>query len=407
MPIYEYEARDKEGHTVRQQVNISSVEALLDQLKHQGLVPIRIEKAKRTFNWKKFSKLEITPAAVKNKDLELFCRQMHTLLKAGITVAEAIYYVAGTTQSTSLARALEDISANLKKGQSIAYCFKQYSKIFPNIFVSLLKVGEQSGQLEEAFKRLSEYITLEMKTVKRIKSALRYPTIVIVAALGALIVINFFVVPKFTAMYKNFNAELPLLTRILMGFSDSLLANWPFFLIGLLIFFIGIKLILKTKRGRYWWDRGKLRIPVIGSLLKMVLLARFVRSLNLMLNSGVAVTDALNYSADILQNEYLAHYLAVMQDHLEKGERLSAVLQQSKLFSPLAMAMLRVGEESGSIEHMLQEIAEYYEEDADYIIARLGDMIEPFLLGFMGLVVLILALGVFLPIWNLTALAQK
>jgi MSHA biogenesis protein MshG len=270
----------------------------------------------------------------------------------------------------------------------------------------MIHVGENTGQLDEAFKRLSDILELERDTKRRLSQALRYPTFVLIALFGALMVVNFLVIPKFASVFSKMGADLPFLTQVLVGTSNFLLAYWYFLLAAMIAGFIALKQWKNTEQGRQIWDRYKLRMPIIGPLLELITLSRFARNLASMLSAGMPVTNALSVVADATDNAWISKHIKDMRQGIERGESLLRTARQSDMFTPLILQMIAVGEETGSVDEMLVNVADFYDEDVDYGLKRLAESIEPILIVSMGVLVLILALGVFLPIWDLGSAAM-
>ena len=400
MAIFKYHARDKKGQKQEGQIDASSEEAVATQLLSQGVIPIQIQqiKSKKTSSiWQK----ELIPKRVKLEELIAFCRQMYSLLKSGVPIVTAVGHIEKTVRSRVLSVALSQIESDISAGKSLSVSLSKHPKIFSPIFVNMIDAAENSGQLEEAFNQVSIYINLEAMTKKRIKSATRYPIIVISVLLVAFIIVNFFVVPAFTQLYNQFSGQLPLITRLLMGISNFLIRYWYLVLVavGLLVFLL-ISFV-RSKSGGFMWDHFKLKMYVFGPIIRRILLGRFARVFAMMLKSGVPVTQSLSLVANTMDNQFIKKKLYEMADGVEKGMSLTKMATRADLFPPLVIQMLSVGEESGAVDSLLQEVADYYEREVDYDLARLSDLIEPILLAIMGVLVLFFALAVFLPIWDM------
>lgn len=397
MAQYHYIGRDAEGKLVKGKLEAIATNAMAEQLLQQGITPLHIdiispsESIANMFVRRKIS-LE---------QLITFCRQMYTLIKAGVPIVQSIHHIAETSRSKALTDGLNGVVEGIEGGLTFAQALAKYPKIFPPVFVSIVDAGENSGQLDISFKQLTSYLELEASTIKTIKTVIRYPVLVIVAIFTALIVINFMVVPAFSKLFLSFHSELPLPTRILIGTSNFLTHHWYYLLIIVILLFFIIRHIIHTKPGRLSWDHWKLKIPVIGDIMYRIILARFSRTFALMLKTGLPVRRGLTLSAAIVNNEYISEAILAMRDHVERGVSLTQAARESHLFSPLVIQMISVGETAGSIDSLLTEVAEYYEREVAYDLTRLTDLIEPVLLVIMGGMVLLLALGVFLPMWDM------
>lgn len=407
MALFQYQARDSGGQLIKGKMEAVDQNAIMTLLGAQNLIPIKVEQVRSQVSLKSLMAFEITPKKVKAEDMIMFCRQMYTLSKAGVPILSSLTRLAQTTRSKLLATTLNGVAEKITSGQTLAQAVQKYPKVFKKIFVALVDAGEQSGQLELAFEELANYHDLEQQTKRRIKSATRYPTMVIIAIIIAIGVVNFFVVPAFADMFNSFGSELPLVTRILFGMSNWMLDNWYILLAVVIAAVIGIRYTLKTPQGRLTWDRYKLKLPLIGSIIHRIIMARFARVFTMMLKSGVPMVAGIQLIAKTVDNTYVEQKMLAMKEGLEKGESLTKCVTDSGLFSPIALQMIAVGEDSGSIDNMLTEVAEFYEREVDYDLKKLGDAIEPILLVVIGIMVLILALAVFLPMWDMTSFASR
>jgi len=401
--VFEYQARRNTGDTISGTMEAVNSEAVAERLLARGMVPINITlQETKSSLFESDVRLLFQKQTVKLQELVIFSRQMYSLSRAGIPLTRAIAGLLETTRSPVLKQALEQILSDLNSGTNLATAFSRHPKIFSDLYVSMIHVGENSGRLEEAFAQIASYLELEQKTRQRIKSAMRYPTFVISAIVAAIFIINIFVIPQFANLFRSFRAgELPLPTQILIATSDFFVQYWfaiVGFLVIALVFFMQWK---KTESGRFKWDQIKLRIPIIGSIIYRALLARFARTFSMMSRSGMPLMNALNIVAQVVDNKWVAKHVIEMKEGVERGESISAVAQRTQLFSPLTLQMIAVGEETGQLDDMLEQVAEFYEEEVDYDLKRLSDYIEPVLIVFIGGVVLILALAVYLPMWDL------
>jgi len=272
---------------------------------------------------------------------------------------------------------------------------------FPRLVVAVVHVGENTGRLEESFSQLAFYLENEQETRKRLKQATRYPTFVLITLAVAIFILNLFVIPNFARMFESMNVELPLVTRMLLASSEFFVDYWWLVLVSIVAGIFGIKYRMQTKTARQRWDRLKLKIPAIGSVVERSLLARFCRSFSVMLNAGVPLTQALNLVADAVDNQHMSGRIVEMRRGIERGESLSKVSKNSQLFSALVLQMVAVGEETGNLDDLLLEAAEYYEREVDYDLKNLLAKIEPILVGFVAIMVGILAMGIFLPMWSM------
>jgi MSHA biogenesis protein MshG len=335
------------------------------------------------------------------EDLVIFSRQMYSLAKSGIPILRSVNGLADSTNSKRMQLALRDVAKQLERGRNLSSALNGHPHIFNQLFVSIVHVGENTGNLDQAFLQLSEYLEREQETRKQIKSATRYPMFVMIAIVIALVVMNIFVIPTFAGLFSRLGADLPAMTKFLIGMSNLFVNYWHVMLGGVIAGIFILRRYLNTERGRYRWDRLQLRVPAVGSIIERSLLARFSRSFSMMLSSGVPMTSALNLVADAVSNSYMADKIIGMRLGIEKGESLSRVSQSSGLFTPLVLQMVNVGEETGRVDELLADSAEYYEREVDYDLKSLTSKIEPILIGVVAVMVLVLALGIFTPMWDL------
>ncbi|TQV88539.1 type II secretion system F family protein [Aliikangiella coralliicola] len=405
MAVFEYKAKTSTGEAVSGTIDAVNQEAVAERLLARGNYPISIVEAKEE---KTLLNLDVGQLFKSKKvnlnQLVMFSRQMYSLTKAGIPLTRAISGLLETTNSAALKDALESIYNDLNAGTNLATAFSRHDHIFSSLYISLIHVGENSGRLEEAFKQIANYLELEQKTKQRIKTATRYPTFAMMAIIGAVIIINIFVIPQFANLFSSFDAgELPLPTRILMATSSFFINFWPHLLVVSVGCVYAAMRYIKTENGNLWWDKTKLKIPIFGDIIYRSLLARFARTFGMMNRSGVPLINALNIVADVVDNVWVAQHIREMRSGVEKGESIRLVATRSEMFSPLTIQMISVGEETGQLDEMLDQVAAFYEEQVDYDLKKLSDYIEPVLIVFIGAIVLILMLAVYLPMWELTS----
>ncbi|WP_341581315.1 type II secretion system F family protein [Marinobacter metalliresistant] len=404
---FSYRGKDNRGSVQQGSLGAPNVDAAAAELMRRGITPLMIREKEQTDPViDRLNRLPIFRKKVTLDELIVFCRQMHALTKAGIPLIRTMRGLAETSRSPVLAEVLEDVTTRLEGGTTMATAMQAHPKVFSELFIAMIHVGENTGMLDDAFKRLSEILELERDTKRRLKQAMRYPMFVMIALLAALMVVNFLVIPKFAAVFNKLGADLPLLTQVLVGTSNFLLGYWYVMLFAAAAGGLLLRQWKQTEQGRLTWDRYKLRMPVIGPLLELITLSRFARNFATMLAAGMPVTQALTVVADATDNAWIAIHIKDMRTGIERGESLLRTARHSEMFTPLILQMIAVGEETGSVDDMLNNVADFYDEDVDYGLKRLAESIEPILIVAMGILVLILALGVFLPIWDLGAAAM-
>lgn len=406
MADFAYKARNSNGGMVSGNLEADSSHAVAQVLNSRGLIPLHIEIAVvdedllEKFNyWQAVRKLNIN-------DLILFSRQMYSLTKAGVPLTRSINSLADSSRNLALQRALRDIGHQLESGHSMSQAMAQHEKVFPILLVSIVNVGEATGGLEQAFLQISHYLEREKETSNRVKSALRYPSMVLIAISIAMIIVNIYVIPAFKGVFDKMGAALPWQTQLLLTISDFTVKYGPHLLGGLAVVALLLSKYLQTPGGLEGWHRLQLRIPAVGSIIEQATMERFSRSFAMVLGSGVPLVQGINIVAQAVGNVYIGAKLQKMRIGIEKGDSISRMARSIGLFPPLVIQMILVGEESGNISEMLQEVAEFYEGEIDQELKNLSSVIEPFLIVIIGVMVLVLALGIFLPIWDLSTNLQ-
>ncbi len=403
MPTYNYRGRDGERTSVSGTIEAESPSAGVQQLVARGIVVIDLSAVRAAVKantgpswWETMGAKPVT-----DDDVILFSRQMHTLQRTAVPVFRALSGLQESTGSRSFAEVLADLRSSLDQGRELSVAMARHPKIFSVFYVAMIHVGELSGRLTEVFSRLTQHLEFEKEMRGQIRAALRYPMFVMIAGAIAIVVLNIFVIPVFVGVFAGLNAKLPLVTRLLIGFSGFMVRWWPLLAVIAAAGWYGVRTMLQTTQGRYWWDRIKLKLPIIGEIILKGTLARFARSFALASQSGIPVLDALALVARTADNAYFAREIEAMRDGIERGDSLHRCATASGVFTPVVLQMIAVGEETGEIDSLLVDIADMYERETAYAIKELSVKIEPILLLMMAGLVLVLALGIFLPKWSL------
>ncbi len=409
MAMFQYTGRTRRGEAVSGQLDAVSPDAVAAQLMNNGITPVdinaavaRVDVAAGLRAWR----ARLAEGNVELVDQIFFCRQMYTLLRAGVPIMQALRGLRDTTRNAALARVIGSIGESLDAGLDLSSAFRRHEDKFSSLFISMVQIGETTGSLAESFLQLAQYLEREKDTRDRVKQALRYPVFVLVAIVAALVVINLFVIPAFAKVYAGFKAELPWATQILIGTSNFMVRNWPWLLAGVIAAVFGVRAYLNTTEGRYRWHRLKLRLPLVGRVITNATLSRFARSLAVTLRAGVSLVPGMTVVARAVDNDYVGERIVQMRDGIERGETITRTALTTGLFPPLVIQMLSVGENTGLIDDLLVEVADYYDREVDYDLKNLSSAIEPILITVIGVIVLILALGVFLPLWDLAKAAR-
>lgn len=409
MPNFAYKGRNAGGQLVEGVLEGATPGAVADMLLGSGLTPIDIRETRRAVANASGTSAEInlfTPK-VGHIDILLFSRQLHTLLKAGVPIMRALAGLQESAANPAMKGIIRDVRESLEGGRELSVSLARHPKVFSPFYVSMVRVGEATGLLDEIFLRLFEHLEFERFMREQVKSALRYPMFVVLAMAAAIVVVNLFVIPAFAKVFKGFGAELPLMTKLLLAFSEFMVAWWPAMLAAAVAAAFAFRAWVATPKGRYDWEAIALRIPIAGKILHKAALARFARSFALGTRSGVPVMQALANSAQTVDNSYIAKRIDGMRESVERGESVLRAGIAAGFFTPVVLQMIAVGEESGALDDMMEEIGQMYQREVEYELKTLGAQIEPILIVALGILVLILALGVFLPMWDLGKVALK
>lgn len=403
MAMYKWRGRNKRGEAVDGEIDALTESGVADQLLAIGVAPISIALMPQKVEseggegwWERFFRQPVDA-----DDLLLFSRQMYTLNKAGVPILRAFAGLQASAIKPSVVDFFKDIRSSLDQGRELSVALTRHVDVVGGFYISMVRVGEMTGKLTEVFLRLTEHIEFERDVRERVKQAMRYPIFVLIAMAIAVVILNIFVIPVFAKVFAGFKAELPIITRGLLAFSAWMIAWWHLLLLSLVGVAIVIRSYLRTTDGRYRWDARKLKLPIIGPIVQKATLARFARSFALASQSGVPLVQALTVVAQTVDNAFIGSRIEQMRDGIERGESISRCAAATGVFTPIVLQMVAVGEETGELDNLLFEIAEMYERDTDYAIKGLSAAIEPILLAIIGGLVLLLALGVFLPLWNM------
>jgi len=406
--LYRFTGRDAQGGKIIGSREAGSADSLASELLAERITPLTIEEQAQSNDSDVFAQLKerLRRKHVDLEELIIFCRQMYSLSKAGVPIIRAIGGLAESSRNLYLREVLQAVRSDLEGGQGMAVALNAHPKVFNTLFVSMISVGENTGQLDQAFRQLSVYLELERETRKRIKQATRYPLFVLSAMAVALVVINLFVIPAFSKVFAQFKAELPWATQILIGTSQFFQDFW--WLLALLFggSLFGFFKWIETDAGALKWDQIKLRLPIVGGIFERIALARFTRTFAMMYRAGVPLLQTLSINSASVGNRYIGQAILAMREGIERGEALTRTASASGLFTPLVLQMMAVGEETGALDDLFVEVADFYEQEVDYDLKQLADAIEPILIVAMGIMVLVLALGVFLPMWELASAAK-
>ena len=413
--IFIWRGRNAGGQVVEGQLEAASEAGVVEQLMAMGVVPIHIAisvvAGSSATSWLaqvisllvRFNSwvVLVTRKPVVTEDTMLFSRQMYTLSKAGIPIMRGLEALKASTAKPAMLDVLNDIFFSLQQGRKLSTAIGTHPKVFGAFYVAMIKSGEVTGRLPEVFLRMHAYIAFNIEVGGRIKQATRYPMYVMTALTMALVVINIYVLPGFSKVYGGLEEDLPTITRMMLSFSELMVHSWPMLLALLVAGWLVIKGVLRTPEGSYNWDRLKIRLPVVGDIILKSTLARFANGLALSNQSGVPLVQSLTMAADTVGNTFVGERIRKMRKGIERGKSIASCAVATGLFKPIALQMIAVGEETGELNDMLLELAGMYERETDQSIKSMTAAIEPIMVGIIGVMVLLLALGVYLPMWDL------
>ncbi|HRK56026.1 MAG TPA: type II secretion system F family protein [Burkholderiaceae bacterium] len=408
MPVFTYAARNASGNRVHGSLEANDASALAAALSAQGLLLVQAQ-AQETSEEGVLAGLRTRwrNKPVNVVDMLLFCRQMATLLKAGVPLLRSLKGLEESTDKPAFAKVLTSLQHELEGGRELSLSMKHQPSIFSNYMINMVRVGELTGRLPDIFNGLAAQLSFERENRERISQAMRYPFFVLATAMAALVAVNVFVIPAFAKIYRGLKAELPVLTRVLINISDFAVNYWPALLGLAAAVGMGLWSFSHTQAGRRLRDGLILRIPVIGSLVHRAALARFTKSFGLALDAGVPLVEAISAALETADNVVISERIAEMRTNAERGESLARAAKATGIFTPTIIQMIAVGEETGALGEMMNEVAEYYQKEVDYAIKGLSAQIEPLLIIVLGGIILVFALGVFLPLWDLSRVAVR
>ncbi len=407
MAEFAYRGRSAGGELVSGKLHGGSPDAVAARLIDVGITPIEIRDltavGKFTMNdiW-----LRMGGGQPSTKDLIMFCRQMYTITRTGLPLLKGISGLMETTHNQVLKAALVDVLSSLESGRELSAALAAHPKLFSPLFVNLIQIGESSGTLDTSFQRLYEYLAMDQDVRDRVKSAVRYPIIVVCAIAIALGIITVFVIPNFAPIFRQLGDNIPLPTLIIMSVSNFAVNYWLHMVGAIALASIGASFYVKTESGRMNWDRLKLKIPVTGIIVRNAALSRITRSLAVSISAGLPINQTLKTVSGSIGNDWLGSKMESLGAGIERGEALSVTAATSGLFTPLVLQMIALGEETGALPELMDEASEFYRREVDYDLENLSAAMEPILIVSVGAIVLVLALGVFLPMWDMIARAR-
>lgn len=405
MPAFEYKVRDRSGRTLNGQLEADSVPLVASRLRSMGYTPVKIDKlAGQGVN----RELHLPGRAgrVKQKDVAVFARQFATMIDSGLTMLRALRVLVEQTQSRVLSEVLDEVRGDIEHGSALSHALARHPKAFSRLFVAMVRAGETGGVLDSVLLQLAATIEKQVELRRKIKSAMTYPAVVLSLSLSIVAAMLIFIVPTFKSIFAELGGKLPLPTQLLMSISHIAARFFPFILLAAVAAVLGLRRWVATPPGRAAWDSAKLRIPLLGRLVLKTALARFARTLAALLRSGVPILEAVEITKDTVGNVSFSGPLSDLQSGVKAGEPIARRLAAHRLFPPMVTQMLAVGEETGSVDTLLDKVAEFYEQEIEAMVASLTSLLEPVMIVVLGGIVGSMVISLYLPMFNIIKLIK-
>ena len=409
MPSFEYLVKDKTGKDLKGVQDAPDAQELVRQLKTQGHIVVRVEQIKKGTS---ILSVQTGPATQKGKpgksggvkldDLVIFARQMATLVAAGIPLVQSLDILADQVDKEKFRQVLRKMHGDVQSGKSFSEAMQSHPKIFSALFVHMVRAGEMSGKLQEILDRVAQYFEKSSALQKKVKAAMMYPMVVSMMAFGITFFMLAFVIPQFATIFDGLGAKLPTPTLILIAVSHYLAKNWWWILTVLIGGIFGFKKFIVSPMGRLPWDSFTLRMPIFGTIIMKVAVSKFARTLSTLVRSGVAILAALEIVSKTSGNARIEKVITDLMGSVKRGESIAGPLEKSGIFPSMVIRMIAIGEETGELEEMLSKIADFYDSQVDTAVSGLTSLIEPLIVGFLGIVIGGIVIAMFLPILTLT-----
>ena len=402
MPKFQYKAKNLSGKIIEGIYDAPNQVAVIDMIRQKSFYHLEV---KQIVERKDLGKLKVF-AKISNKDITIFCKQFAAILKAGVTMIHALNMLGDQTENKILKEVIHNINEEIQKGSSLSQAMSQHEDSFSTILIHMITAGEVSGTLENSLEVMAVHFEKAHKLQQKVKSAMTYPIVVCVVAIAVVIFLLTAVVPIFVGMFESAKAELPLPTKILLGMSGFLKQNGLLLLLFFIITAVVFKIYLSSETGRLAFDKEKLVMPLIGDLQTKTIAARFARTMSTLLTTGVSITEALEITGKVVGNAYAIKAVYRIEEQVREGKGLYIPIKTSKIFPSMIVNMIMLGEESGTLERMLGNCADFYEEEVDTATQRLTTMLEPMIVVFLGFVVAFIVISIALPMFDMTSLVS-
>jgi type IV pilus assembly protein PilC len=398
MASFVWEGKTKSGELRNGVMDAKSADDVMQKIKAQGITPSKVKKKAMAIKLP-----SLGGSGVSTKDLVIFTRQFSTMIDAGLPLVQCLEILSSQSDSKGLKGVLRDIKEIVEGGATFADAMRRHPKVFDELYVNLVAAGEVGGILDTIMNRLAVYIEKNMKLIKKVKGALVYPVCIMIVAIAVLLILLYYVIPVFEKMFADFGSKqaLPAMTQSLIDLSLWMRQNW-YLVFGTIIgLIVGTHYFKKHPRGRYLWDKAMLKLPLFGSLLRKVAVAKFTRTLGTMVSSGVPILDALEVTAKSAGNKVVEEGIYYTREKIAEGKTMAEPLAESGVFPGMVVQMIAVGENTGALDQMLSKIADFYDEEVDVAVDALTAMMEPMMLVLLGGMVGYFLIAMYLPIFSL------
>ena len=399
MPVYLWTGKNRKNEKVKGEIEARSEEAVRADLARRKITPTKIKPKPKDL----FENVAFMQPKVKQDDVILFCRQFSTMIDAGLPIIQCLDILTSQQENPTFKKKLKEIKDNVESGQTFAEALKKHPKEFDDLFVNMVAAGEVGGILDTILRRLSAYMEKAAKLKSQIKGAMVYPAVTMIIAAIVVAVIMVFVIPVFEDMFAGFGGALPVPTQIVVNMSRFTKSNIHFMIVGLVIFYFAFKKVYNTEKGRDFFDKWVLKLPVFGSLIRKATVAKFTRTMGTMLSSGVSILDALEIVAKTAGNKTVERAIYSVRSGIAEGRTMADPLSESGVFPAMVCQMISVGESTGALDAMLVKIADFYDEEVDQAVENMTALIEPFMLVFLGVVIGGLVVSMYLPIFKMAS----
>ncbi len=404
---FTYQVRDKSGKMISGTLEADNQGAVAQKLRSMGYSPVSIDKVKDSALSKELS-IPGFGAKVKLQDLAIFSRQFATMINSGLSLLRALTILSEQTENKELSRVVDEIRTEVESGKSLSAALQVHEKVFPKLYVAMVRAGETAGMLDQVLMRVAETLEKDVALRGKIKAALTYPVIVFILAILLTSVMLIFIVPTFVSMFESLGGELPLPTKVLMGASNFMtsIAGLLTFVIGPTVLWQAYKRIRATEEGRYRLDVIKLKLPVFGNLFHKIAIARFSRNLGTLLRAGVPILQALEITSDTVNSGPVSKAVKAVQAGVREGEAIATPLTEHDVFPPMVVQMIAVGEETGAVDTMLEKIADFYDQEVESTTESLTALMEPLMIAVLGGLVGSMVIALYMPIFKVIDLVD-